>query len=177
MEQTVRKFLEFNGKTIYFLAKNGVYWIALKPICEALSISFEKQRERLSKDKFWDQLPTIQGVVAADGKVRKMLCLPEQFIYGWLCGLQSKNADLIAYKRKCYQLLFDYFHGSITSRETLIKAKTKDQVEAERLEIALLTNTDYQQLQLTRGRIRAANSQLRDLDKAIIKDQLELFNN
>ncbi|MEM8568318.1 MAG: hypothetical protein AAGF85_17790 [Bacteroidota bacterium] len=33
------KFLEFNGKTIVFLAIDGEYWIALRHICEALNVS------------------------------------------------------------------------------------------------------------------------------------------
>lgn len=31
MEAPIRKFLEFNKKTIYFLAVDGTYWIAVKP--------------------------------------------------------------------------------------------------------------------------------------------------
>lgn len=177
MDQSVRKFLEFNGKTIFFLAKGGTYWIAIKPICEALSVDFERQRKNLKKDEFWHELPSNQTVVAADGKGRKMLCLPEQFIYGWLCSLQSNSPELITYKRKCYQLLFDYFHGSITNRETLIKAMTKEEVEEARLETVLSSNAEYQQLMQIKRKKRAFKIQLREMDTQIQKDQLELFKN
>lgn len=176
MEKSIEKFLEFNGKVIYFLAKDGQYWIAIKPICEALGIKFEAQRERLKSDPFWDQLPLNQGVVAADGKVRKMLCLPEQYIYGWLCSIQSSNADLIAYKRKCYQLLYEHFHGKITSRETVIGQKTKAHIEHDKLVAAIRATPEGQRLFEVEKLIRTCNSTLRDLDKEIIQNQLPLFS-
>ncbi len=38
--KTHQKFLEFNGKNIIFLNVDGTYWIALKPICEALGVDY-----------------------------------------------------------------------------------------------------------------------------------------
>ena len=38
--KTHEKFLEFNGKNIIFININGSYWIALKPICEALEVDY-----------------------------------------------------------------------------------------------------------------------------------------
>ena len=43
MEKSIRKFLEFNGKTIYFLSKDGDYWVAIKPICDALKLVCSKR--------------------------------------------------------------------------------------------------------------------------------------
>jgi hypothetical protein len=34
MIEKAEKFLTFNGKTIVFQAKDGMWWIALKPICD-----------------------------------------------------------------------------------------------------------------------------------------------
>ena len=72
MNKKVEKFLEFNGKRIVMLGKDGVWWIAIKPICQALGVDYERQRKNLSKSKIMAQLPSEQAVVAADGKVRNM---------------------------------------------------------------------------------------------------------
>ncbi len=50
MKKEVKKFLEFNGKNIYFLGVNGVYWIAIKPICEALQVDYISQFKNLKED-------------------------------------------------------------------------------------------------------------------------------
>lgn len=36
------KFLKFNGKNIVFLSIDGTYWIAIKPICDALNIDADR---------------------------------------------------------------------------------------------------------------------------------------
>lgn len=108
-------------------------------------------------------------------KTYNMISLPERFVYGWLFSIKSESKELLEYKRKCYELLFEYFHGSITSRETLIREKTKEQLEEERLQLALSTNTDYVRLQEIRSRKKLINKQLVELDGQIAKEQLTLF--
>lgn len=104
MNQTVQKFLDFNGKTLMFLGKNGEYWVALKPICEALSVNYNRQYQNLKEDPIFSQLFAEQQMVAADGKLRKMICLPEKWIYGWLIQIQSNEPGLIEYKKLCYEV-------------------------------------------------------------------------
>ena len=91
MNKKVSKFLEFNGKTLMFLSVDGNYWIALKPICEALGVSYKRVHENLLADPVYGQLSTNQGMVAADGKVRKMTSFPEKSIYG---GFSNCNLGL-----------------------------------------------------------------------------------
>jgi hypothetical protein len=175
MEQSVRKFLEFNGKAIYFLAKGGHYWIALRPLCDVLQVNYSRQLRTLKSDDILGGAWSLQTIHDASGRLQKMVCLSEKYIYGWLFSIRSESKELITYKRECYNILFDYFHGSITSRETLIREKTKEQVEEERLEALLANNSDYQQLKLIKRKVKVINTQLRELDSNIQKDQLELF--
>lgn len=175
MEQSTKKFLEFNGKSIFFLAKNGTYWIALKPICDALNVQYVRQFKNAQKHPMWSQLLSKQTMVGADKRLRKMACLPERYVYGWLFQIRSESPELIAYQKECCDLLFDYFHGSITSRETLIREKTKEQLEAERLETILCKIPEYLQYKQIDRKVKLINSSLRELDTTIQKDQLELF--
>lgn len=126
MMDAYNKFLEFNGKAVYFLAKGGTYWIAIKPICEALEVSFERQKRTVKSDPILSKGVSLQ-TLPTDGGMQKMLCITERYVYGWLFSIKSESKELLDYKRKCYDLLFDYFHGSITSRETKKFALTPDE--------------------------------------------------
>lgn len=66
--QQPNKFLEFNGKAVYFLAKGGSYWIAIKPICESLGVDYNRQFQNLKADKILSQLFAKQQMTGADGK-------------------------------------------------------------------------------------------------------------
>jgi len=175
MKKEVKKFLEFNGKVIYFVAADGQYWIAIKPICEALGVDYERQRKNLKEDGILCQLPSEQTVVAADGKLRKMVCLPEFFIYGWIFSIQSQNEDLQTYKLECYRVLYEHFHGTIGGRKDLLKQKA--QAEAER-DAALNTLDAEQALKLQRAnkKLNAIAGELRKLDQQVLAEERDLFN-
>lgn len=175
MKNQVKKFLEFNEKVIYFVAADGQYWIAIKPICEALGVDYERQRKNLKEDEILSQLPSEQTVVAADGKLRKMVCLPEFFIYGWIFSIQSQSEELQQYKLECYRVLYEHFHGLIGGRKDLLKEKAKAQVEIDN---ALNNLTAEQALIITKAKkkINSINNQLRKLDGEVIDEERTLFS-
>lgn len=175
MKTPVKKFLEFNGKVIYFVAADGQYWIALKPICEALGVHWKKQHEKIQKDKILSQLSTERGMVAADGKLRNMTSLPEFAIYGWIFQIDSPNEDLTEYKWECYRVLYEHFHGMIGGRKDLLKQKA--QAEAER-DSALNTLDAEQALKLQRAnkKLGAIANELRKLDQQVLAEERDLFS-
>lgn len=175
MKKQIKKFLEFNGKNIYFVAVNGQYWIALKPICEALNVDFEAQRKNLKEDGILCQLPSEQTVVAGDGKFRKMLCLPEFFIYGWIFQIQSQSEELQAYKLECYRILYEHFHGSIAGRKDLLSEKAKLQIEIDKC-MNTMDPTVALVLDKARRKINRLNGQLQSLDFEAINEEKTLFN-
>ena len=50
MKQSIVKFLTFKGKTLLFLAKDGVYYVAIKPVCEAIGVDYIQQYKNLNDD-------------------------------------------------------------------------------------------------------------------------------
>lgn len=176
MKNETEKFLQFNGKTIFFLAKDGQYWIGIKPICEVLEINFSRQLRTLKSDEILGQLWSKQTIVGADGKLRKMVCIPERYVYGWIFSLRSESQELLKYKRDCYNLLFEHFHGKITSRETVIGKKTRSQVEYESLIADIRKTPEGQRAYELEKTIRLCNAALKDLDKEIELNQLPLFS-
>jgi len=176
MKTETEKFLQFNGKTIFFLAKDGQYWIAIKPICEVLEINFSRQLRTLKTDPILGQLWSKQTMTGADGKLYKMVSLPERFIYGWIFSIRSDSQELLKYKRECYNLLFEHFHGKITSRETVIGKKTKNQLEYESIIASFRNTPEGQRAYELEKKIRACNAALKELDKEIELNQLPLFS-
>lgn len=66
---THRKFLQFNGKNIVFLNVEGTYWIALKPILEALRMDADRSIKTLKNDPILGTERSIQPVqVSKNGK-------------------------------------------------------------------------------------------------------------
>ena len=57
----------------------------------------------------------VMIIVAEDGKNREMVCLPIEYLNGWLFGIDVNRCKpeiretLIKYKKECYQALHDYW--------------------------------------------------------------------
>ena len=175
MQKTLFNTIEFNGKRLSVLSKDGNWWVAIKPICEALGVDFEKQRERISRHPILAQLPTKQGVVAADNKVREMLCLPERFIYGWLFSINSDSPELIAFQRECYEVLYNHFHGALTGRIEVLAERSAIDVRIAELEQKMQESDEYQEILRLKKEKTTKTRQLRTLDHDLINTQLSLF--
>ena len=183
MKKEIRKFLEFNGTSIFFIASDGQFWVALKPICEALGISWKNQHEKLqNSDDIYNELSGDRGIVAADGKIRKMICLPEKFIYGWIFSIPLSGSmsdetkqNLSIYKKECCNVLYEHFHGSITGRKELLSEKAKTELKIDRCYNSIAPEIAFQMDQAKR-KIKQLNSQLRELDLGVIAEEKTLFD-
>ena len=51
------------------------------------------------------------------------------YIYGWIFSLRSESIELQNYKRTCYELLYNYFHGTITNRKELLLERVEIDVK------------------------------------------------
>lgn len=176
---THEKFLEFKGNKMFFLNVDGNYWIALKPILDSLNLESDRYLKKTKRDAFFSGcLDTMSIQVENNGIIqgRNMVCLPEKFIYGWICFLNSDDKDLIEYKRTCYELLYNHFHGTITNRKELLMEKRTIDTELHTLKGNLkehdLTFQKIQQLEVKKKQIA---KQLSSMDEEIIK-QPEIFN-
>jgi hypothetical protein len=176
MKQSIVKFLEFRGKNLLFLSKNGNHFIAIKPVCEALNLNYDRQYKNIIEDPILSQLYAVQPMVAADKKIRKMVCLPEQFIYGWIFSIKSNSPQLQEYKKECYEILFNHFHGTITSRRELLSQKALAEMERSQLEAQLRMShsfSKWESLKATEARI---GKQLKEADRNEINEQMQLFD-
>ena len=175
MNQQVKRFLEFDGKTILFIDVKGTYWISIFSICQVLNLDHSAQVKRIKRDPILGSEWSKQTVQVPFDQPRSLVCLPEKFIYGWLFSIQSDNPELQAYKWKVYQILFDYFQGTITGRKMLLEEKTKDLLRLERIENELLEDDRFKEYISIKSGIPMHNKKLRDFDRSIITQQLSLW--
>jgi hypothetical protein len=175
MKQHLEKFLEFNGKTLVFLSIKGVYWIALKPVCEALGIVFDRQLRTLKQDSILGPAWALQPMQVPGDQLRKMASLPEYLIYGWLFSIKSDSKELLLYKKECYEVLYKYFHSTITRRKKLFEEKAKIQTERNHLELDLRKQDNFIKLEDLRAREARIGKELKEIDTSELDEQLDMF--
>ena len=147
--------------------------IAIRPICEALGIDYSRQVKKIKDDPDLGSTVGVTPTVAADGKQRDMLCLPVEFIFGWLFTINPDNVNGEAreavrrYRMECYRALFRHFTGS-----------QKRQLEQNRQEIELLERlADYnQQKEAINRNITETKRKLEKLREQRLQNEPQLFD-
>lgn len=106
--------VQFHGQPIITAMAAGVAYVAMKQVVENIGIDWAAQFVKLrnQKDKFnCCDIP----MVAADGKIRNLLCIPLKKLNGWLFSINPSKvrADirekLIQYQEECFTVLHDYW--------------------------------------------------------------------
>lgn len=104
--------------------------------------------------------------VAADENSRDMVCLPLQYIYGWLFTINpgkvapEARETVSRYRRECYDVLYEHFAGSL--RRT---------IETNEAEIELLN-----QINAAITREKEAKADRRRAEEALDKLRTERLN-
>lgn len=112
METTIVTINEIN--IVASQEENQVY-VPIKPICEALGIDYPTQFTKLKNDEDLAPVVGLSPTTGADGKRYEMVCLPLEYIFGWLFTINPKNVNPEAqnavrmYRRECYHALYNYF--------------------------------------------------------------------
>lgn len=114
LEAVNTSYVPFNGQQILTAVAAGVTYVAMRQIVENIGIDWTGQSVKLRKmnDKF--NCRDI-SMVAADGKLRKLLCIPLKKLNGWLFSINPEKvrADirdkLIQYQEECFTVLHDYW--------------------------------------------------------------------
>lgn len=133
MEKSIEKRsvekVEFAGKELMAVKENERIFVALKPICEALGLDWEPQRKLITSDPVLSSVTSVTEATGSDGKQYEMVCLPLDYLNGWLFKISAKRykgerqAAIIQYQKECYRVLAKHFSqspfGSWSSRSHL----------------------------------------------------------
>ncbi len=120
--------INFDGDPIGILVKDNQPFFSVPFICNAMGLDIESQRQLIERDLVLSSTSCIIQGVARDGRQREMLCLPLEYLNGWLFKINpSRYTDytkekIIQYQKECYRVLHDHFFPA--SKE-LPPAKTK----------------------------------------------------
>lgn len=129
-----KQITRINGVEIAAVTtEDGSIFVPVKPLCQALTIDFSAQAQHIKRHYILASTVVTLTTVAADEKEREMLCLPLEYIYGWLftidAGLvaESRREAVANYQRECYNALYEHFAGNL-----------RRQIETNRTEIEAL---------------------------------------
>lgn len=156
-----------NGIDIYAVNdKDGNVFVPVKPICDAIGVAYEPQFSKLKEHEILAPTITLRVMVAADGKKREMVCLPLEFVYGWIFTINTKNVSekahdsVLRYQLECYNALYRHFAGSLRRR-----------VEENEVEIELL-----RQINSAIADEKEAMNRRKDAEEALSKLRSERLN-
>lgn len=65
----------FHQRSILVVERNGRRWVAMKPICDAIGVDWEGQRQRIKRDPILSSVACTIKATGADGKQYEMLFL------------------------------------------------------------------------------------------------------
>lgn len=177
METNNSLSLKFNGRSIPYVNIEGTYYIAIRPICDALGINYNRQYQNLKKNEELNGVFAIQQMRDAENRIRNYVALPEFYLYGWLFNVSSGSPVLREYKKKCYYALWNYFHGGVAERKQVLKEQAQVKAEMSELHRQLKSeNERYQRLNELKGENLRLTNILKKIDEEEKLKQLVLFN-
>ena len=102
--------------------------IPIRPICEALGVDYKSQYQKVKNSEELASVVVLSTTTGADGKMYEMVCLPVEYIYGWVFTIDASKVNeevregVTEYKRQCYDALFDHF----AARARFVEEKQKE---------------------------------------------------
>ena len=117
MTQEITSYqIPFHAETLLVLENHlGDRFVVMKPIVEALGLSWSGQLERIKRDPVLDENCVVMSTVAEDGKDREMVVIEEHMFQGWLFTISTSRVKpelrekLDMYRRECFDVLHSYF--------------------------------------------------------------------
>ncbi|MCW5853327.1 MAG: ORF6C domain-containing protein [Anaerolineae bacterium] len=169
-------------------------YVPIRPICDLLGIAWSPQRLRILRDPVLQRM--IQGVIVTitpsstqrAGGPQEMLCLPLDYLNGWLFGISADRVRpelrerIVRYQEHCYRVLAEAFQeGRLTVEDTDILAgvspETAQAVHLAQAILALARNqalmeqrasTRFQQLET---RLETIEDSLNQPGRTVSQDQ------
>ncbi|MBF0785805.1 hypothetical protein E4T80_10065 [Muribacter muris] len=121
--------IQFHNQSLVTFEKDGIFYTAMKPICDNIGLDWKAQYSRIKRDEVLSQGMVII-TIPSNGGEQQTLCLPIDYLNGWLFGIDVKRVKpeiretLIMYKKECYKALADYWFKGKAERKTTTDERT-----------------------------------------------------
>lgn len=102
--------------------ENKDFYVPLRPICDALTLNVSGQIQAVKRHRILSSVVCTLHTTGADGKSYDMICLPLEYIYGWLLSIDTnlvadERREMVErYQLESYRALYNYFAGSLHRR-------------------------------------------------------------
>lgn len=160
-----------NDVTFQCPQEDGIIFVPIKPLCEALGIDNKSQQETIKSHPIWGSTMVLKTTVGGDYKQREMACIPLKYAFGWLMGIDARLvkpdafATVVRYQEAAYEALYDRFflEPAMQKRKLMLMLEKENailQAELQKKEIS--------------HRIKQMKAELSEL-KAAEPNQLALF--
>lgn len=138
--------VDFHGDVLFAAEQDGDIFVAIKPICEALGLSWGSQYNRVTKDTILSEGIFVTKIPSPGG-VQETTLLRLDLMNGFLFGIDEDRVapeareKVLRYKRECYRVLYQHFSGQSKgtagpapdiTRTTLRAMKLIGQIRQER---------------------------------------------
>ena len=170
-----QRTVDFYGDAIVAIrAGDGTVYIPVRPICDLLGVDWNGQRRRINRDPVLSQEAKGVDVTSTPGGTQSMICLPLDYISGFLFGLNASRTKpefqerIIRYQRECYKVLAEAFQeGRLTTDPTLddLLRSDSDAVQAYKMLQALVKLARNQIL--LEAQLQSHTEQLVDHDRRL----------
>lgn len=111
---TIKTF-EFHGDHLATFEHDGQHYVAMRPVVEALGMSWGSQSDKLRGNRGKFNCTDI-GTVASDGRERSMLSMPIRKLPLWLASInpnkihdEHRKAKIVLYQEESAVALHDYW--------------------------------------------------------------------
>lgn len=183
MTNEIVKFVEvpFMG-TMIQTTDDEKHYVAVKPLVEEIGLRWEKVFLKIKKNKALSSTIATTAMVANDGKMREMVCLPLNMLNGLLFLMNPEDynhnpvlkAKLESYQQECYNVLYQYFtKGYVFSPE---KQEQLDKVIVQVQRLQNMNNALSAELAVVKSRLCEAVDEIQEKDETI-KFQKQLMPN
>jgi hypothetical protein len=129
--------VNFRNDTLFAVQRDDGEFVAITPICKSMGIDAQKQRRRIQEDPILSE-GVCQAVYPSPGGDQEMTLLRLDLLNGWLFGINEKQVKdeetrqkVLTYKRECYAVLFNHFHGAKAQPRHLPDLEDMDAEEPE----------------------------------------------
>lgn len=112
----------FQGDSLLAVqVEDGTVYVVMRPISEALGLSWASQFRRLRRDPILADELRFVAIMETNpqGGDPETLCLPLKLLPGWLFGVQPSRVKpelrekILRYQRDCYEVLWQAFQADV----------------------------------------------------------------
>jgi hypothetical protein len=130
----------FQGTPILVAEYAGKKWVALRPIVEALELSWSGQIERLKRDAILSTCVRVTRTqLPNDKQARQVVFLDVDYLNGWLFGIDANRVKpelkdkIVAYQRYCYKVLARHFDHEKTLQDQIKQKRLIDEIAKNKI--------------------------------------------